>query len=99
MKLSEAALIRMYRIFLSSGDDASTLRDRVERLVQNAINPSLLQSGANIRLEVDRWEVTAASRTRGANTNQQFVDRAREAHVTMALLLETLGNGTREELQ
>lgn len=89
----------MYRIFLSSGDDARDLRDRVERLVQGAINPSLLQAGANVRLEIDRWEVTAASRTRGTRTNAQFVKRARQAQVTMALLLQTLGGGTREELE
>jgi hypothetical protein len=99
MKLSQADLIRMYRIFLSSGDDARDLRDRVQRLVYDAINPSLLQSGANVRLEIDRWEVTAAARTRGTHTNEQFVQRAREAQVTMALLLQTLGDGTREELQ
>lgn len=99
MKLSEADLIRMHRVFLSSGDDARELRDRVDRLVRDAINPSLLEAQTNVRLEVDRWERTAAERTRGTHTNERFVERARQAQVTMALLLETLGDGTREELE
>jgi hypothetical protein len=99
MRFREADLGRMIRIFLSSGDDAAGLRDRVEKLVNEAINPPLREAGSDIRLEVDRWEVTPAQRTRGDATNEQFVERARQAHLTLALLIDRLGQGTRDEIE
>ena len=100
MRLGEGDRITLYQIFLSSGDDARDLRDRVDGLVYRAINPQLRQTGVPVRFEVDRWERSAAQRTPdGETTNHQFVQRARAANLTLALLLDSLGNGTREELE
>lgn len=89
-----------FRIFLSSGDDAADLRDRVDGLVTEVINSQLMQAGIDLRVEVDRWERTAAQRTNaGESTNDQFVKRALNSHLTLALLLRRLGDGTRDELE
>jgi hypothetical protein len=99
MQLGRADLIQLYRIFLSSGDDALELRDRVEGLIERALNPQLKDAGELIRFEVDRWERTAAHRTRDPETNAQFVRRALQSHLTLTLLLAHLGEGTRGELE
>jgi hypothetical protein len=100
MKIGQPIEQEMFRIFLSSGDDAADLRDRVEALVHDAINPQLLEAQMQIRLEVDRWEKTAAQRAHpGKNTNDLFVQRALESNLTMALLQDRVGDGTREELE
>lgn len=89
-----------YRVFLSSGDDASVLRNRVDALVTEAINSQLREAGVNLRLEVDRWERTAAaSNNPHESTNDQFVRRALESNLTLALLISKMGEGTREEIE
>lgn len=89
-----------YRIFLSSGDDAADLRDRIDALIVEAVNSQLLQANINLRLEVDRWERTAAATNNpGESTNDQFVKRALESQLTLALLLRKVGEGTREEIE
>lgn len=89
-----------YRIFLSSGDDAADLRDRVDDLVVAAINSQLLEAQIDLRVEVDRWERTAAKLNEpGETTNDQFVRRALDSDLTLALLLRRLGDGTRGELE
>ena len=60
MKLGEPDLTHTFRIFLSSGDDALTLRDRIDGLVSQAINPELMEANERVRFEVDRGERTAA---------------------------------------
>lgn len=99
MKLNEAQMVREFTIFVSSGADAAHLRQRVRKLVLDAVNPQLRIGRTGVRIEIDRWEDTAAARTRGENTNAQFVERAKAAQLTLALLLETLGDGTKEELE
>jgi len=100
MKLGSPIQQRTYRIFLSSGDDARALRDRVDRIVTDSINSQLLEAGEEVRLEVDRWERTAAQRIEpGRHTNDLFVQRALDSNVTITLLVEQLGKGTRTELE
>ncbi len=87
-------------IFLSSGDDALEARDCIEGLVERVFNPQLRRTNAPFRFAVERWEREAAQRNEpGEGTNDRFVRMAREADMTVALLLERLGSGTREELQ
>jgi hypothetical protein len=100
MKLGEPQLTQTYRIFLSSGDDALDLRDRVDGLVYQSINPQLIEARQRVRFEVDRWERTVAHRTPpDEDTIKQFVDRAVESNMTLALLMDALDDGTRAELQ
>jgi hypothetical protein len=86
-------------IFLSSGDDAATLRDLADALVRDAVNPELRASGSSLRVEIDRWERTAAERTFGDRVNEQFVKRALQSHRTLALLIDEVRPGTREEIE
>ncbi len=100
MKIGSATNQSTYRIFLSSGDDAAALRDRVDDLVIEAVNSQLLQAGISLRLEVDRWERTAAaSNNSGESTNDQFVKRALDSNLTLALFLKRVGQGTKEEIE
>jgi len=100
MKLGSPIEQRTFRIFLSSGDDAKDLRDRVDALVRDAINSQLLDADVRVRLEVDRWERTAAQRAApGRHTNDLFVQRALSSNVTLTLLLDAMGDGTKEELE
>jgi hypothetical protein len=87
-------------IFLSSGDDALAARDCIEGLVERVFNPQFRRTNAPFRFAIERWEREAAQRNQlGESTNERFVRMAREADMTVALLLERLGPGTREELQ
>lgn len=100
MQIGSALNLPTYRIFLSSGDDAADLRDRVDDLVIEAVNSQLIQAGISLRLEVDRWERTAAaSNDSGESTNDQFVKRALDSNLTLALLLRKVGQGTKEEIE
>jgi len=86
-------------IFLSSGDDALRLRDLVEQLAQEAVNPELLQAQLGVRLIIDRWERTAPGRTAGEAVNSWFVRRATTSSLALCLLIRRLGTGTREEIE
>jgi hypothetical protein len=98
--LSAGLRLQELKIFLSSGDDALEARDCIEGLVNRVFNPQLRRTNVPFRFAVERWEHEAAQRNRpGESTNDRFVKKAREADMTIALLLERLGTGTREELQ
>jgi hypothetical protein len=100
MQLGAPTSQATYRIFLSSGEDATDLRDRIDDLVVKAINSQLLEADIDLRIEVDRWERTAAkSNEPGESTNAQFVRRALKSDLTLALLIRKVGDGTREEIE
>lgn len=100
MQIGSAINQPTFRIFLSSGDDAADLRDRVDGLVIEAVNSQLMHANINLRLEVDRWERTAAaSNNPNESTNDQFVKRALDSNLTLALLLKKVGKGTEEEIE
>jgi hypothetical protein len=99
-RLRDAPRFSELTIFLSSGDDALQVRDRIESLVERVFNPQLRSHNAGFRFAIERWEREEAQRNApGENTNERFVQMAREASVTVALLCERLGTGTREELE
>jgi hypothetical protein len=86
-------------VFLSSGDDVLELRKLVKMVIDDAINPVLLELGIPIRLELDIWERTAGHRVpAGEGPNDEFVRRACAAHLVLAILDQVVGPGTREEL-
>ncbi len=76
------------------------LRRRVKALVDDVISPQLRENKASARLAVDMWERTAAEQARpGEGTNERFVRMARDANLTLVLILDELRDGTREELE
>jgi len=92
-------MTRIFKVFLSSGDDALLMRDEVSTFVDHSVNGVLRDTGAAVRFEVERWEETPAQRNpSGEAGNAKFVRKAQAADVTLTLLVERLGDGTREEL-
>lgn len=100
MQLAAATPVPTLRIFISSGDDAVDLRERVAGLIEKAVNSQLRQLDIDLQLQVDRWEDTAPDTNEaGERTNERFVKRALDCDLTLALLLKNLGPGTREEIE
>jgi hypothetical protein len=100
VQLATATPVPTLRIFISSGDDAAALRERVAGLIEKAVNSQLTQLGIDLQLKVDRWEDTAAdTNDAGETTNERFVKRALTSDLTLALLVQKLGPGTREEIE
>lgn len=100
MQLAAATPVPTLRVFISSGDDAADLRERVTGLIEKAVNSQLRDLDIDLRLQVDRWEDTAAdTNAAGEGTNARFVRRALDCDLTLALLLKKLGPGTREEIE
>ena len=91
--------IREYTIFVSSGDDALSLRNRVTALIEEVFSPLLRRMGLPFRLQVERWEREPAQRAPGGNPNAIFVEKARQSDLTLVLLRDRLGPGTREEIE
>jgi hypothetical protein len=100
MRLPTGIPTSVVLIFLSSGDDVLELRELVNRLVEESVNPVLRQNELSVRVEVDGWDRTAAHRVpSGEKTNTEFVRRACNAHLVLGILRDELGDGTREELE
>jgi hypothetical protein len=100
VQLAAATPVPTLRIFISSGDDAADLRERVAGLIEKAVNSQLRQLDIDLQLQVDRWEDTAPETNQaGERTNERFVQRALDCDLTLALLLKKLGPGTREEIE
>jgi hypothetical protein len=100
VQLAAATPVPTLRIFISSGDDAAELRERVAGLIEKAVNSQLRDLDIDLQLKVDRWEDTAAdTNDTGERTNERFVKRALKRDLTLALLLRQLGPGTREEIE
>jgi hypothetical protein len=102
VKLPEPDTVQSYNLFLSSSDEPETrrLRDRVQRLVYEVINPRLSEyEQARVRLDIQRWEQTAPQRVAEGGVNRLFVGKARRSALTMVLLLDEIRPGTREEFE
>lgn len=97
-KLGPGKLMTQYGVFVSSGDDAVDLRNRVDGLIRNAVNPELATH--QIQFAADLWEQKAPRRLFGRETvDDEFVKRAVRSDLVMTLLLARLGNGTRKEIE
>lgn len=95
-RLRAPDLIARYTLFLSSADELSRVRDRVDGLINHAFNPLLNEKGVSIRLI--RWEDEPPKKAPTGKVNDRFVQQVRESHRTLVLLQNCLGEGTREEL-
>lgn len=89
----------IYRVFISSSNDASDVRRRLRGLIDDVFNPALMQGGWPFVLHADMWERTAAKKVAGKNVNEQFVDRALESNLTIVALIDHLRGGTKQELE
>lgn len=100
MKLGHGPRVPEYTIFLSSADDAIDLRERVDGLINNAVQPVLRNSGVEARFYLDMWEKTAPRRLEEDETiDDEFVERAVNSNLMMTLAVERLGSGTRKEIE
>lgn len=97
MRVHPGAFVRKYRIFLSSPDELSAVRDSIDALVNTVVNAVLDQNGYDINIYVDMWEHTAPQRAIDSHVNRLFVDRALKSNLTLVLLRDRLGDGTAEE--
>jgi hypothetical protein len=100
VRLRSGTTTRQFQVFLSSADEVRDLRDLTDELVRTAVGSPLLRLGIPVRFDVDRWERSAPHRILpGATTNEEFVARAKHAHLVLCLLGDDLRPGTREELE
>ena len=91
-------MFRHYHLFVSSGNDAVELRNRVDRLVRNSVNPELV--GHQIHFEAYLWERQSPRRLFGRETvDDEFVHRALSSDMVLTLLLARLGKGTKKEIE
>src|SRR5690348_7068086 len=88
-------------VFLSSSDEVKALRNRVDRIIHEVINPQLasLPGDAAPELTLVRWEQSEAKKPSGGSVNAEFVRSAVASHVTFVLLQTQIRKGTREELE
>ena len=100
MKLGQGLPVSEYTVFLSSANDALELRSRVEGLFENAVQPILKLSGADVRFYLDTWHKSEPRRLEeGETIDDEFVDRAVASNLTLTLLVERLGPGTIKEIE
>jgi hypothetical protein len=86
-------------VFISSGDDARDLRERIRGLIDDVFNQVLTEGRRGVVLYADMWERTAPQRAGEAGVNEMFVQRARDSHLTMVTLIDELRPGTLEEIK
>jgi hypothetical protein len=86
-------------IFLSSSNELRSVRDRIEAITDRTINPLPFERSVRIRIRVDRWERSVPQRVKGERANEMFVAKALSSNLTIVLLQDRLGEGTREELE
>ena len=85
-------------VFLSSGDDASALRDRVDRIAK--MMNAQLDRRSRLHLYVRRWEDEMPHRVApGRTLLDEFIDMARDSHLTMVLLRTEIRPGTMGEIK
>src|SRR5688500_2019453 len=84
-----------FPVFISSGDEASVMKERVKRLIEEWINKQLLHGLWQLDLPVLDWRDIAAQRApAGGRTNDLFVEHARRSSVTIVLLFDRVPPGT-----
>lgn len=100
MKLGAGIPVSEYTVFLSSANDAIELRQRVDGLFHNVVQPALKSAGADIRFHLDMWEKTEPRRLEDEETiDDEFVERAVASDLLLTLIVERLGSGTRKEIE
>lgn len=101
MKLGRGQLVPEFRVFLSSSNDAIALRERVDGLFHNAVNPALRAlHDREARFYLDKWEHTEARRLgEDEEFDDEFVAMAKASDLMLTLVVDRLGPGTKRELQ
>ena len=85
-------------MFLSSGDDASALRDRMDRIAK-MMNAQLDQR-SKLHLYIRRWEDVMPHKVApGRTLLDEFIDLARASHLTVVLLRTEIRPGTMGEIE
>lgn len=101
MKLGPGQLVSEYVVFLSSSNDAIEIRERVDGLIKNAVNPALKELGkGGARFYLEKWEHTEARRLKdGEAFDDEFVQKAIGSDLVMTLVVDRVGPGTRLEME
>jgi hypothetical protein len=94
-------MVSEYTVFLSSSNDAIELRERVDGLFHNAVNPAMRALGERgARFYLEKWEHSEARRLgEGEEFDDEFVEKAVNSDLMLTLVVDRLGPGTRHELQ
>lgn len=96
-KLGPGSPFTRYVVFVSSGDDLIAMRNKVEGLIERSVNPELASRG--VFFKADLWERDPPRRLLPWETvDDEFVERACDSDLVMALLLSRLGAGTKKEI-
>ncbi len=101
MKLGPGQMVSEFEVFLSSSNDAIEVRERVEGLIQNAVNPALKALGERgARFYLEKWEHTEARRLgEGEEFDDEFIDKAVKSDLVMTLVVDRVGPGTKAEMK
>jgi hypothetical protein len=94
----EPDMVATYSVFVSSAGEMAPIRQWIEALVANSINPPL-RDNVRAQLLPQMWERAQAQQQQpGRDANEIFVERALDSHATMALFRRQLRTGTEEEI-
>jgi hypothetical protein len=101
MKLGPGQMVSEYVVFLSSSNDAIEVRERVDGLIRNAVNPALKALGeGGARFYLEKWEHTEARRLGdGEEFDDEFIEKAVGSDLMMTLVVERVGPGTKAEMK
>lgn len=98
LPLRDADRADKYMLFLSSSDEVAAQRRRVRGLINEAFNPQLERT-SSAYIALIQWEDVVPQRAPDEDVNAIFVERAVESHMTLVLLQDHFGDGTKEELE
>lgn len=99
MKLGPGQMVSEHVVFLSSSNDAIEVRERVDGLIRNAVNPALKDLG-EVRFYLEKWEHTEARRLgAGEGFDDEFISKAVASDLMMTLVVERVGPGTEAEMR
>lgn len=87
-----------FPIFVSCGDEAVPLKDKLKALVENAFESQFSLKGFPHSFPVWHWsDSESAQAPEGGKVNDRFVAAARTSSVTIVLLRNRIPAGTEEE--
>lgn len=90
--------VSLYSFFLSYGDEAVDLKNRVKHLIEE-FNRQLGHSPWRVTVMAIDWRDLASKRApAGGKLNDRFIDLARDSSVTIVLLADSMPPGCEEEL-
>jgi hypothetical protein len=94
-------MVSEFVVFLSSSNDAIEIRERVEGLIQNSVNPALKALGERgARFYLEKWEHTEARRLgAGEDFDDEFMEKAVNSDLVMTLVVDRVGPGTKAEMK